>query len=143
MALARPAPQIEADYGVVYVFEDGLLFDALAAATGQALDRYDDDALLGQRQDRLVAKVKRAVRDELARAMPERLAARSPWHFSRALGAFVVREVRQRQGQALQRRAVREEGPGDGMPFQLVAVINGVEHYALESATSPGDAHPA
>lgn len=143
MALASPAPQIEADDGVVYVFEDEQFFDALVVATERILDRYDDDALLGQRQAHLATKVRRAVRDELERAMPERLAARSPWHFSRALGAFVVREVRKRQGRALQRRADREEGPGGGAHLRLVEVINGVEHYALEPAASPGDPPPA
>ena len=90
MAIANSAPRVETDQGTIYVFEDERLFDAMAAATARLLDQYDDQALLSQRQARLAAKVKRAVREDLQRELPERLASWNPWHFSRALGAYIT-----------------------------------------------------
>lgn len=130
MAIAKRAPQIETDQGTVYIFEDERLFDAMVAATARTLDQLDDDALLAQRQVRLVARVKRAVCEELQREMPERLAARSPWHFSRALGTYLLREVRKRQFAAFERRLTEQYGPvGPMTPEEYEersAIINGV-----------------
>ena len=136
MAIANSAPRVETDQGTIYVFEDERLFAALAAATGRALEQYDDHALLSQRQTLLVAKVKRAVQHELQREMPERLTAWSPWHFSRALGAYITRQIRKHQGLAFERRLVADYGPLQPLDAaeldRRTTTINGIRVIAVD-----------
>lgn len=147
MAIANAARTVMADDGTIYEFEDGRLFDAIVAATERALAPLDDAALLGQRQARIVAKTKRAVRDELDRAMPERLAARSPWHFSRALGALITRETRKRQFAAFERRLNEQYGPVEPLThdefFEHAVKVNGVWVIPIEPPTERAEAESA
>lgn len=138
MAIANSAPRVETDQGTIYVFEDERLFAALVAATERALDRYDDQTLLSQRQPRLVAKVKRIVQDELWREMPERLSAWSPWHFSRASSAYTTRQARKYQGLAFERRLAEHYGPLQPVDAEELdrrtTTINGVRVIATDAA---------
>jgi hypothetical protein len=139
MAIANSAPQVETDHGTIYIFEDERLFDAMAAVTKRLLDQYDDQALLSQPQPRLVAKVKRAVQEHLQREAPDRLAAWNPWHFSRALGAYVTRQVRKYHGMAFERMLAEDYGPLQPVDAaELVkrsTVVNGVRVIATDPPT--------
>src|SRR4051812_12921421 len=79
------------------------LWVAATTATQRELDRYDDQALLSQPQARLVAKVKRAVRDKLRREVPELLAKQRARDFSLLLSEYVLNETRKRQFAAFER----------------------------------------
>ncbi len=136
MAIAKSGAQTDADEATVYVFEDERLFELLVAATQCALDRFDDDVLLAQRQAHILARVRRAVFGELRRAMPDQVAARSPWHFSRALGAYVLKEVRKRQFAAFERRLTEEYGPVEPLTAEEYAgrssIVNGVRVFRVD-----------
>lgn len=138
MAIAGTTPRVETDQGAIYVFEDERLFDAMAAATTRLLDRFEDHALLSQPQARLAAKIKRSVQDELQREMPERLAAWNPWHLSRALGAYVTRQVRKYQGMAFERRLAEQYGPLvplDPAEFaKRTVTVNGIRVIVADAA---------
>jgi hypothetical protein len=144
MTVAKAEPSIRTDDGTLYIFEDENLYEALVAATRRVLDQYDDGALLSQRQARIVVKARRAVLDELGREEPARLAMHNRWHFSRALGAYILRETRKRQGWAFERRLAEEYGPLGPIDAaeidRRITVVNGVRVFAVDPPSSAEEA---
>lgn len=111
----------------------------IARLARRVLAEYGDTRLLNQPQAKTIAAVKQAVRDELSQAAPVMLTQVSRWRREQLLREHIGVEVRMHLGQALRRRAEAGDEAAQDVTFQLVEVLNGVEHYALESRAASTD----
>ena len=147
MAITKREAPIIVDGKDAYLIEDDQIFDAVVATTQHALDQYGDTDLLATRYDRLVAQVRYVVRDALREAEAERLNRVKPRLFDRALKAYILKEVRKRQGLALEKQLTAEFGPlegSDAAPLDMkYLTINGVTIVEVESVDKSNTARPA
>ncbi len=109
------------------------LKSAIEQAARHILAEYSDDQLLGQRQARTIAAVKRAVRGELPELVPTLVGQVSRWRLDQLLGEHVGSEVRKHQGRALMRQHDAEDSHEETSEIAFLGPINGVTIAAIES----------
>ena len=146
--MAAPKPALSKEQNTSGIAEEAAtrLEEAVGAATRAILDRYDDQSLLSIQQARLIAKVKRAVRDELRGNATDLLAQLPPRPAGRTLGEIITKEVRRRQFAAFERRLAEQYGPllAADLDFSdhLSEPINGVRLFAVTDPALDADDAP-
>ncbi len=137
MAVIQRESPIIVDGTDIYLIQDNQLFDAVVATTQHALDQYGDADLLAIRHDRLVSQLRHVVRDALRRVEAERLNRVKPRLFDRALKAYIIKEVRKRQGLAIEKQLAAEHGLLEQLDAALLdtryRTVNGITIAEIES----------